>query len=696
MLGSPPDQPGATAFAVLGVATWRIEPGTQTVIGSPELAALLGLPAGAAVDRAVLESALAAAHGPELASLLAGERSVLEVEVRAPGASRWLRLAVGAPDASGVVAAAAIDISTQRAIDRERELLHAIARRTDNAVIVARRDGSIEWVNDGFMRLTGFTPAEAIGQHPGALLQGPDTSPEARAQMRRARAVGEPFALDVLNYAKSGRQYWVHIDAQPTRDTAGQVTGYIAVMTDVTERRVAAAREHVAQAVASRLLTAVTIEAAAQGIVDELVQVLDVRTAQLWLVEPGQPHLQYLVGACADADSRDYVEMTRAVAFRMGDEWVVGVGAPGYAWGTGRPCVKSDFWEDDRTGHKSRRAASAMRARIRTVCAVPIRGPRGVMAVLEVGGSHSYPGHERLPSLIERIGEQLASFMLQLISRQAFEALFQHSPDALLLIDERATIQRANLRACTLFGMIEGQPLADLVDDPGAVLAGISGPGAGLLRCAARRPGGGAFPAELASAAVTADAQPGVLVAVRDLTERLQMEEALTRSLREKVTLVQEVHHRVKNNLQIISSLVSLQANELDSPEVRDALADTANRVQSMALVHQQLYSHDDVSRVPFDQYLTALGRSLQLSLDPSAELEVDLEPAEVDAEFAVPCGLIVNELMTNAIKHGRSADGRCRIRVTLSHRDGELHLEVADRGQGPAVEPRAASMGST
>ena len=82
---SPPDQPGATAFAVLGVATWRVEPGTQTVIGSPELAALLGLPAGAGVDRAVLESALAAAHGPELASLLAGERSVLEVEVRAPG-----------------------------------------------------------------------------------------------------------------------------------------------------------------------------------------------------------------------------------------------------------------------------------------------------------------------------------------------------------------------------------------------------------------------------------------------------------------------------------------------------------------------------------------------------------------------------------------------------------------------------------
>jgi PAS domain S-box-containing protein len=601
------------------------------------------------------------------------------------------------PEAASRPSSAAASAGT---VERQLELLAAIARRTGNGVITTDSEGRIEWVNEGFSRLTGYSLSDSVGRRPGELLQGPDTSPETRAQIAAALRAGRPFDVVLLNYGKGGRQYWVRVEAEPTLDPQGRVTGYVAIETDVTEQRIAEGREAITRRIGDLLLSAESVDDAAHMIVDELVRSMDVRTAQAWSVEAGNPQLQYLTGASADRDGAPWLEAGATTSFRKGTEWVVGVGAPGMAWGTGAPCVRTDFWQPDKNGLLSRRAEAAQRARIRTVCAVPVRGPDGIVAIVEIGGSHRYPGHERLPSLLEQVALQFGAFIVQYQSRKAFEALFRQSPDALLVVDGAGEVVRANTRAVALFGQCAGRPLAALLDGADRLFGeapsawGEAGP---LHELQARREDGTTFYAQVAVSRTTATGAAMNIVSVRDLTERRLAEEALRRSLEEKVTLVHEVHHRVKNNLQIISSLVSMQAEDVESETVRSALRDTTHRIQSMALVHQQLYASDNIARIVFGDYARALCNALRSSLGADAALTFESEPVEIAIERAVPAGLILNELVTNAFKHGRGADGRSVVHVRVLRGPTAWTFIVADEGVGVVGEPvRKGSMGQT
>jgi two-component sensor histidine kinase len=150
---------------------------------------------------------------------------------------------------------------------------------------------------------------------------------------------------------------------------------------------------------------------------------------------------------------------------------------------------------------------------------------------------------------------------------------------------------------------------------------------------------------------------------VRDIPDRKRAEEALRESeerirasLAEKEVLLKEIHHRVKNNMQVISSLVALQADGLQDGTERAALQDVTHRVRAMALVHEKLYQSPDLARVEFAEYARSLLSYLWRAHGTAASgirLTLDLEPITLSVERAVPCGLILNELVTkNALKH--------------------------------------------
>ncbi len=587
---------------------------------------------------------------------------------------------------------------TPQDVARQLELLAAVARRTGNAVIVTDSQQRIEWVNDGFVRLTGYSSDEVVGRFPSEVLQGPDSDPVARAHMAAAIRAQQPFDAEILNYGKDGHQYWVRIEAEPTRDAAGSVTGYIAVETDITERRITASRERLTRGIGEQLLSCESIEGAARIVVDGLVRTYDIRAASVWTVQPGRPVLRFVAGAVSSPDYTDWLEATSTRTFARGTDWVVGVGAPGVAWGTAAPCRKTDFWEQDQHGQYSRRAQAARKAGIRTVCAVPVLGPDGVLAVIEFGGSHAYPGHERLPALLEQVAQQFGAFVAQHQSRRAFEVLFQHSPDALLVVDASGLITAANTRANTLFGPVAGLNLWEQIEEGLGLLTLLAEDAPDVVyERLARRVDGSTFGAELTVSRAVGTGAPQNIVSVRDLTERRRAEEALRRSLAEKVTLVQEVHHRVKNNLQVLSSLISLQAAGVEDATVQSMLRDTENRIQSMALVHQQLYGHADLSRIGFDTYAQSLCGALRNSLAPSAELRMHTLPVEIPIERAVPAGLILNELVTNAFKYGSRPDGSCYVRVDVEPLEDGFAFTVSDQGKGlGAPEGRKVSMGTT
>lgn len=129
------------------------------------------------------------------------------------------------------------EITERKRAERQLARLALIANRTDNLVVITDPAGRIEWVNDAFCRLTEYTPEEVQGRKPGELLQGPDTDPDVVRTMREHLQRREGFNVEVLNYTKSGRQYWVAIEARPVFSELGAVTGYVALETDVTLRK---------------------------------------------------------------------------------------------------------------------------------------------------------------------------------------------------------------------------------------------------------------------------------------------------------------------------------------------------------------------------------------------------------------------------------------------------------------------------
>jgi two-component system, sensor histidine kinase PdtaS len=186
-----------------------------------------------------------------------------------------------------------------------------------------------------------------------------------------------------------------------------------------------------------------------------------------------------------------------------------------------------------------------------------------------------------------------------------------------------------------------------------------------------------------------------VVVSIFDMTAHKEAEDKIRESLREKEVLLREIHHRVKNNLQVISSLLNLQARHLRDPAARTIFAQSQNRVQAIALVHEKLYQSRDLSRIQFDEYVQTLVSNLCHSLgaaerDISPSVEVGGITLAVDV--AIPCGLIINELVTNSLKHAfPNRRGGC-IQILLRRSGSDrLELIVQDDGVGlpSGLDPR-------
>ncbi len=174
----------------------------------------------------------------------------------------------------------------------------------------------------------------------------------------------------------------------------------------------------------------------------------------------------------------------------------------------------------------------------------------------------------------------------------------------------------------------------------------------------------------------------------QDITRRKEAEAQILASLAEKSVLLAEIHHRVKNNLQVISSLINLQADTLQEPAVRASLVELRDRVRTMALVHEKLYESQDFARMNFADYAASLLGYLWRAHSPvgtQVRLIQAAEPLGLPLDLAVPCGLILNELAINTLKHafkGRS-DGEVRFSLSQNSATGRIAMAVSDNGVG-------------
>jgi two-component sensor histidine kinase len=181
-------------------------------------------------------------------------------------------------------------------------------------------------------------------------------------------------------------------------------------------------------------------------------------------------------------------------------------------------------------------------------------------------------------------------------------------------------------------------------------------------------------------------AQPMIVLTMHDVTIQRENEQRIQSSLREKEVLLREIHHRVKNNLQVIQSLLKMQSRLLPEGQIRAALASTIQRVRAMALLHEGLYQRTDLARIPLADYLRDLFNGIEASsvAEPGqVRLRLDSDDIQLTLDTAAPFGLLANELMSNCFKHGFPDGRRGEIEISIHRVDGIVHMVVKDDGIG-------------
>ena len=292
------------------------------------------------------------------------------------------------------------------------------------------------------------------------------------------------------------------------------------------------------------------------------------------------------------------------------------------------------------------------------------------------------------PELQKRLGEL-----------ERFRALLDQSNDPIFLLKiPSGHFTDVNRSACELFGYSNSKMLQMSLEDLlnaeemveiqrmfDVLIENKESSAKKTFSSVFNRIDGHKIPVEIGASIVNFTNELYIVMVVRDITERKEAEDNIRASLEEKKVLLREIHHRVKNNMQIISSLLNLQTRYIEDEKVVDILKESQNRVKSMAMIHETLYQSEGFAKIGFSGYVNNLVRYLLQSYVDRDHVNIitDLDEVFLDIDTAIPCGLIINELVTNSLKHAFPNRNKGQIRIGLMQSVDKFILEVKDNGIG-------------
>lgn len=281
-------------------------------------------------------------------------------------------------------------------------------------------------------------------------------------------------------------------------------------------------------------------------------------------------------------------------------------------------------------------------------------------------------------------------------SERLYRNLFETVPDAIILLDaETKTILDANDAALSLYGYSKqellGLNVTEMSAEPEETVRTIDKMASGEvshvpLRLHKKRDGT-VFPVEVSSGAFTLDNHTVGFGVVKDITNRKKREEMIESSLREKEVLLREVHHRVKNNLQVVSSLLSLGKYKRMGHSPIDLLAEAQSRIRAIALIHSQLYAGEKLDSIVISKHISQLWDHLRTTyLGSNTQVTFDLKPSNIclPLEQCIPFCLALNEILTNACKHAFKNQKQGAITVLFEQEENDIvRVSISDNGSG-------------
>jgi PAS domain S-box-containing protein len=543
----------------------------------------------------------------------------------------------------------------------------------DYAIFMLDAQGHVATWNPAAEHVNGYRSDEIIGKHFSVFYTAEDQASGKPSRELETAATGGRVEDESWHVRGDGTRFLASVAITPIRDARAALIGFAKVTRDITERHQAAEQLRL------------TIEAVPTGIV-----VAD-RIGHIVLVN---------------------AEVEKLFGYRR-DELI------------GRP-IEMLIPERFRGRHPAYRAGF-----VRDPKARPMGAGRELYGLRKDGTE--VPIEIGLSPLQTPDGDFILSSVIDITERkrsmEQFRVALEAAPTGMLMADRDGKIVLVNLQVERLFQHrredLIGQPVEMLVPERFRArhplfMAAFSREanarpmGAGRALYALRKDGT-EIPIELGLNPIRTADGDFVLCSIADITDRQRAEREkadllvdleervrvrtseLTTALKEREVLLQEIHHRVKNNLQIISSLINLQFAKPEHAASRNVLDDFRSRVQAIALIHEMLYQSRDYSRVPFSDYVRGLANIVLHATGAATDtlaLEFALENLTLAVDKAIPCGLVLNELITNSLKHGFRGRRPGTIRVELARLDGgRVCLAVTDDGIGlpDAMDVRSA-----
>lgn len=528
-------------------------------------------------------------------------------------------------------------------IDSNESFRLLVSNVQDYAIYILDPEGNVVSWNPGAERIKGYSETEVLGQHFSVFYTPQDRDNQIPEQELVVARSGHCEA-EGWRVRKDGTRFFAHVSITPLYDDNRQLSGYAKVTRDVSGQRKLIERF--------------------RQIVDSAPNAM-VMISDQGIVEMVNTQAEKLFGYSRDEILGQPVEIL--VPSRMRDR---------------HPEMRSFYFVNPQSR--------------------PMGKGRDLYALRKDGTE--FPVEIGLNPIQTEEGTKVLSAIVDISERKRMEARLRQvvdsTPNAMVMINQQGLIEMVNAQVERVFGYAReellGEPVEKLVPDrfrknhPDMRKMFFTDPqsrpmGKGRDLYALRKDGT-EFPVEIGLNPIQTDEGTKVLSAIVDISDRKQKEQKIEAALKEKDVLLGEIHHRVKNNLQIVHSLLDLQSMRITDANVLDMLRDSQNRIRSMALIHQSLYQSKDFAQVHFNTVLDSLVPSLIESYQLNncvVGYEIDADDVRIPLNLAVPCGLIVNELITNALKHAFCGKEQGNIFITLKNESHGALLQVNDDGVG-------------